>query len=253
MDLTREVRRVLHWGGPPGSREASPERRRAQFARLRLLGHVEVAGRGTQRLDALGDKPAALLAYLHLSDPGASRDRDELSSLFWPHLDHARARRALRQAIHALRRCLGEGVVLTLGKHRVEVPRGAVSSDAQSFRGYRDQGRHELALGLYRGPFLWSAHLPHVSPELEAWVMDVRSTLARSAGLSALSLARDAARRGDGEHARERMHQALDLSDHDGEVLREVLDTCALAGWPGLAEAFRDEHLVRLSRRKPGG
>lgn len=53
----------------------------------------------------LGRKQRALLAYLLVSDSGATRA--ELAALLWPDADGARARHSLRQAIVTLKKALG--------------------------------------------------------------------------------------------------------------------------------------------------
>ena len=57
-------------------------------------------------------KRAALLAYLVLARPRGFHRRDTLVALFWPELDHGRARNALSQALTFLRRQLGDGHLL---------------------------------------------------------------------------------------------------------------------------------------------
>ena len=72
---------------------------------LRTLGAVGVDGhRGVGVVPiSVQPKRLALLVYLVLSSPQFCR-RDTLVALFWPELDHAHARGALRQAVRGLRR-----------------------------------------------------------------------------------------------------------------------------------------------------
>ena len=56
-------------------------------------------------------KRLALLTYLATATPRGFHSRDTLLNLFWPELDQERARNALRQSLHYLRRALGEDAV----------------------------------------------------------------------------------------------------------------------------------------------
>jgi serine/threonine-protein kinase len=82
--------------------------------RLRTLGALELRGPGGQELRAVVAQPRrmALLAYLALATPRSYHRRDTLLALFWPEYDAERARNALGQALHFLRRSLGESDAL---------------------------------------------------------------------------------------------------------------------------------------------
>jgi DNA-binding SARP family transcriptional activator len=147
-------------------REAPRERGRdGGRVRLRLLGVLSaIASPATDGFSPVGAKPLALLAYCHLASPAGAINRDSLVGLFWPALDQARSRRALRQAVHALRTAFGRDVIHSLGKHLLVLPGGAVSSDVRVFRWLGEEGRHEAALAFYGGDFMAGANLLHVSP-----------------------------------------------------------------------------------------
>ena len=67
---------------------------------VRREGAVEIS------LDAQQPKRLALLAYLAAARPFGPHRRDVLTGLFWPELDDTRARAALRQALHGVRKTL---------------------------------------------------------------------------------------------------------------------------------------------------
>ena len=60
-------------------------------------------------LDAQRPKRLALLAYLAAARPFGPHRRDMLLTVFWPELDDARARAALRQSLHGIRRAVRHG------------------------------------------------------------------------------------------------------------------------------------------------
>src|SRR5438309_11613009 len=73
--------------------------------RLRLLGTVDLRDSQGRELGAVLRRPKllALLGYLTVARPRGLQRRDTLVALLWPELDHAHARNALSQAVHALR------------------------------------------------------------------------------------------------------------------------------------------------------
>src|SRR5688572_5025810 len=81
---------------------------RHEMTRLRLLGGVDLrTGAGVELRGVLAQPgQLALLAYLAAARPRGFHRRDKLIGLFWPEATQERARNALRQAVHRLRRAL---------------------------------------------------------------------------------------------------------------------------------------------------
>jgi DNA-binding SARP family transcriptional activator len=79
---------------------------------LRMLGTLDLKGIDGRAVHSILAQPKrlALLAYLAIhTDQGARRD--SVVALFWPELDTAHARGALRQSLRFLRRELGVGIL----------------------------------------------------------------------------------------------------------------------------------------------
>src|SRR2546426_10188141 len=78
---------------------------------LRMLGTLALKGADGRAVTAILAHPKrlALLAYLAVHAAGARRD--SVVALFWPELDTAHARGALRQSLRFLRRELGDGIL----------------------------------------------------------------------------------------------------------------------------------------------
>ncbi|NIY12892.1 MAG: hypothetical protein GWN02_33535, partial [Gemmatimonadetes bacterium] len=74
-------------------------------------------------------KRLCLLAYLALA--GEPVSRSTLVALFWPDSDEERARNALSQALHYLRRSLSAQAVESVEGDRIVVPAERVSFDAR--------------------------------------------------------------------------------------------------------------------------
>lgn len=97
--------------------------------RLQVLGPVTV--RATGDADAISrvtqPRHLALLCYLALARPRGLHARDSIIALLWPKHDETRGRRALRNALHGVRKLLGPEVIITAGD-------GLVGIDPQFLR-----------------------------------------------------------------------------------------------------------------------
>src|SRR5213592_3116611 len=122
---------------------------------LRLLGTLDLKGTDGHAVHSILAQPKrlALLAYLALhTDHGARRDT--VVALFWPDLDTAHARGALRQSLRFLRRELGDGVLNGQSDEAIAFEPKAVWCDVAAFEQACKRGQAVQALQLYRGEFL---------------------------------------------------------------------------------------------------
>ncbi len=142
----------------------------AQRRRLALLAIVGVAGRR-----------------------GVSRDK--LLSILWPDSDPEAARHSLYQALHAIRRSVGSDEVF-LGSTTLQLNSEVIGCDVAEFVEAVEQGGHEAAARLYRGPFLDGFRLEN-APEFEQWQDAERLRCAREYASALESLAAAASARGD--------------------------------------------------------
>lgn len=117
----------------------------------------------------------ALLAVLaRAGERGVTRER--LLTLFWPDEEEDRARKALTQAIYALRRDLGnDGTIV--GTQELRLDSELIASDVGEFALQLKRGRLAEAVALYGGPFLQGFHLVGAAA-FERWADDERSALA---------------------------------------------------------------------------
>jgi DNA-binding SARP family transcriptional activator len=118
-------------------------------------------------------------------------------ALFWPELDAAHARGALRQELSRLRRALGPGVIMGDGREAVGVAGERLWCDAEVFEAAVQSGQLSTALKLWGGEFLPGLHVD--GGEFERWLEEARGSLGRHAIDSARRLIdRRRARRGLG-------------------------------------------------------
>lgn len=144
-------------------------------ASVHLLGDFALLGSGGAPLALPTRKSQALLARLARL-PGAALSRAELAGLLWPDVPDDQGRQSLRQALTAVRRTLGEGVLAATGDVVALAP-GALDVDVARLDAALRPGATGAAeaLGEVRGPFL---HLfPPVAEPFDDWVHAERAAL----------------------------------------------------------------------------
>src|SRR5688572_7384672 len=146
---------------------------------LRALGVLDLRTSEGQELRQVLAQPkrAALLTYLAIATPGGSQPRDKLLALFWPDQAPEPARNALSQAVHFLRRALGDDVIVSQNGDALGIAPSHIWCDAMAFDDAIRQGRVDEALELYRGDFLEGFHVAN-APDFEHWLDGERQRLA---------------------------------------------------------------------------
>ena len=217
------------------------------MSELLTFGHARLVGDdGAEAASPAQPKRLALLAYLTLATRRAPVRRDALLALFWPELGDEEGRRALRQALHYLRRTVGD--VFAATAEEVGVREGALRCDVLEFEQLADAGDAAKALDLYRGDFLSSFHVDDVSAEYEDWVERTRTRLRRKAAGTAWLAAESAEKRGETELAIEFGRRACDLEPDHEAGWRRLMSLHERAGdRAGALRAF-DELTERLDR-----
>jgi DNA-binding SARP family transcriptional activator/TolB-like protein len=220
--------------------------------RLKLFGSIDLSEEDTRgrELTTVLHKPKrlALLSYLAIAAPGGFVRRDTLLGIFWPEFDQRHARGALSQALHVLRRALGEGVLPSRSKEEVGVDTAALWCDAVAFRSAIAEGRYEDALELYQGPLLDGVYLP-AAPAFEQWLETERASLQAAAADAAWRLAE----RLEAEHPAAALpwaRRALALTHLEEAALRRfvlLLDSCgedaaAIQAYEQFKRALWQEH-----------
>jgi len=191
---------------------------------LRLLGSVGITGGDGRAIDTLAaqTRRLALLAYLAAATPRGMHRRDSLAALFWPELDQAHARAALRQAIYVLRTTLGSTALLSRGDEEIGLALDIVRCDVGSFDESLAEGRFEEALEAYRGDLLEGFFIS-AAPEFEDWLDRERMRLRRSAADAAQQMVVRCESGGDLEEAARWARQELRFSPHDEGAARRLM------------------------------
>lgn len=222
-----------------------PTYRLETFGGLRVGGGASSpAGAATQR------KTLLLLAVLAASgSQGISRER--LLGLFWPDSDGDRARNALKQALHILRRDLREPDLFTGGPLLALNPQ-ALTSDLQEFEDAIAEGALHTAAELYRGPFLDGLYLDG-SPEFERWAERERGRLAQVYRTTLERLALDAREAGEHRRAVDWWRRLAAADPLSSRIAVELMSSLASAGDPeaALQHARVHEALVMQELEAP--
>lgn len=197
---------------------------------LHVLGSVQLLRDGREAWGLIAQpKRLALLVSLALAPAPGFRRRDSLIGLFWPELEECHARAALRQAVHVIRRALGECVIASRGAEEIGLDRTSTWCDGAAFQAHVAAGRLEEACSLYRGPLLDGFFLPG-APQFEDWLEDARGQLATMAASAAWSLSARAERSGDAAAAVRLARRAFALTPDDETALRALLGTLERCG-----------------------
>jgi DNA-binding SARP family transcriptional activator/TolB-like protein len=191
---------------------------------LRTLGALDLRGGDGLPVHSILAQPKrlALLAYLAAQNDHGAR-RDSVVALFWPELDTAHARGALRQSLRFLRRELGDGILNGHSDETIAFEPSAVWCDVVAFEQACKSGQASQALQLYRGVFLDGCFVSGGSTELEAWIASERTRLGQLAVRAAADVVEDAEREGDLPTAVQAARQAIALDPDDEKGLARLI------------------------------
>src|SRR5213594_3752428 len=210
---------------------------------LRMLGTLDLKGTDGHAVHSILAQPKrlALLAYLAVHTAGARRD--SVVALFWPELDTAHARGALRQSLRFLRRELGDGILNGHSDEAIEFEPATVWCDVVAFEEACKAGQAGHALQLYCGGFLDGCFVSGGSPGLERWIAAERTRLGQLAVRAAADVVERAEREGDLQAAVHAARHGVALDPDDESALARLvalLDRSGdRAGALSAFEAFR--------------
>ncbi|MEP6491900.1 MAG: BTAD domain-containing putative transcriptional regulator [bacterium] len=205
----------------------SPPEPRAPIVNLRTFGGALLEGPQDLVAGAISQRRRlAVLSLLAASGSGISRDR--LLGLLWPESGEERARHALSQLLHGLRRALGDDVIVANGA-ALRLNSSVVSSDVNDFANATAAGDDARAVSLYDGAFLDGFYL-NGCPDFERWVDERRAALARQAEDAIERLAKRTSAAGGLVEAVEWWRRLAALRPLDSRVALSLMQARAAAG-----------------------
>jgi DNA-binding SARP family transcriptional activator/TolB-like protein len=204
---------------------------------FRMLGEIALTDVDGREVDALLRQPrqVTLLAYLALPSPGTWHRRDSVLALFWPDMEPARARAALRTAVYTLRRHLSAAAVRSRGDEELSLDPSLIQTDVDAMRTSLGARDYAEVLRSYAGDLL-PGILAADSPELEQWLSAKRLDLRLSARKAAGQLADRRAAIGDLSGAIDAARAAVALDPDDEPATRRWISLLDRAG--DRAQAF---------------
>jgi serine/threonine-protein kinase len=127
--------------------------------RFQMLGTLDLRDSQDREVHSVLRRPKllAVVGYLAIARPAGFHRRDSLVALLWPELDHAHARNALRQAVHAVRQALGHDLLRARGEEELAVDGSRMRCDVRDFEAAFEAGELENAVELYRGALFSSS------------------------------------------------------------------------------------------------
>ncbi|MGQ0643442.1 MAG: BTAD domain-containing putative transcriptional regulator, partial [Gemmatimonadaceae bacterium] len=194
------------------------------MVRFRLFGSIDLHDQNGSELRSVLAQPKrlALLAYLCITrELGPSR-RDTIVGLFWPELDQDRARKALNKAVHFLRQELGDDVLASRSAEELAVDAEQLWCDVSGFNAAVKADDHATATELYRGDLLTGVFL-EAGHEFDQWLDGERVRLRLAAARAARLLAQQHEQQGSLTLAVDMARRAVELSDGDERLFRELL------------------------------
>jgi serine/threonine-protein kinase len=215
---------------------------------FRALGNLGLCRTSGQELHSLLAQPKriALLAYLCLASPRGFHRRDTLASLLWPDSEETHARSSLRNALHVLRRALGDEALLSRGDEEIAANFDLIWCDGRAFEQALSENKVEEALKLYRGDLLPGFFIDEAAV-FERWLDDERKRLRLSAAHAARILAERLEANGNPTEALEWARRAVELTDIDERAVRWQVELMARAGDRAGALHVYDEFAARLA------
>ncbi len=143
---------------------------------IRALGGLSIDRAGS-RAEGAASQPRRLALVALIARSGERGiTREKLLSLLWPDAEPEPARRALNQALYALRRDL-DADNLVLGVHELRLNPEVATCDVLRFEADLRAGRLEAAVAHYAGPFLDGFRVPG-SASFDRWADEERAELA---------------------------------------------------------------------------
>lgn len=216
--------------------------------RLRTLGAVDLRGTGGEELRSVLAQPrrVALLAYLALATPRGAHRRDTILALFWPELETDRARNALGQAVHFLRRSIAAEAIVNRNGDGVSIDWSNFWCDSAAFEDALDANRIAEAIALYRGDLLEGFHIGD-APEFERWLDAERARLAARYTEAVETLATEREEAGDFHGAATHLRLLVARDPFSSRAALRLMRALKAAGDPAeaMVQAHQHEQLLR--------
>lgn len=199
--------------------------------RLIALQGTDLRGDRDEPIRSVLDQPKrfALLCYLAMTSSAGPQSREVLLGMFWPESEPERARGALNQAVHYLRRSLGRDAVVSVEPEALTLDLARFWCDALAFEEAVRSARYEEALDLYRTDLLTGFRVQDAAG-FERWLDTERERMRDLARKAAAALADRDEQDGRLDNAIRWTRRLLELAPTDEAALRRLLSLLERTG-----------------------
>ncbi len=219
---------------------------RMSFLRVRVFGGLSVESQGPA-LGRAAQQPKRLALLAMIARSGAQGvTRDHLIACLWPESDTTKARNALNQALHGLRRDLLRGAVFE-GREILRLNPRIATSDVAEFEAALADARLEQAVALYQGPLLLGVHLRE-GREFDEWVESERAALSRRFLGALQELIAQSRARGDRASELRFGRQLVDADPYDAALLLQLVEILVASGDRPGAVVAAESYCRRITR-----
>jgi len=213
---------------------------------LKLLGSVLLEGPGgAVQGKTVQKRRLALLAAL-AAERGRPVPRQRLVSYLW--LDSDNGRHLLNESLRVMRSELGRNALVSVGD-QVALDPAVVRSDLQEFEDALQRGELEVAVTLYRGPFLAGLDLSGAE-EFERWADGARARVDRAYAKALEQLAERSEEAGDVVAAVDWWTRLAQVDRESSRVVLRLMAALEAAGECG--SAIRRAEEFNAYRRREG-
>lgn len=195
---------------------------------LKLFGSPSIERDGALLTGRVAQRHRIALLALIAMAPGHRLSRDKLIAYLWPESDQEQGRNLLKVSTYVLRTTLGEGALLSEGDD-LRLNADVVGVDAAELDAVLEQGNHERAVALYRGPFLDGFFLSDAT-EFEQWAGRERARLAVGYAKAVEALAEKAEAERDFSRAAERWRVRATQDPYDSRVALRFMQSLDASG-----------------------
>lgn len=209
-------------------------------SRISVLGTSDLRRSDGGQVQSVVHQPRrfALLVYLALASRQGPVRRDTVMGVFWAEKPQDKARGALNQAIHYLRRSLGQDAIVTT-HDTIALDRTLVSCDAAEFLDAIDGERWRDAADVYAGDLMPGFFDSAEAIDFEHWLEAERQRLERAASRAAWNLAKEAEAAGETADAVVWARRACEWSTNDEAETRRLMTFMAdLGDRTGVLDAY---------------
>ncbi|HEX6576584.1 MAG TPA: BTAD domain-containing putative transcriptional regulator [Gemmatimonadaceae bacterium] len=191
---------------------------------LRVLGEIQLRAADGTGIDSLLRQPKrlALLAYLASPVPGTWHRRDMLLALFWPDLDTAHARTALRNGLYVLRQTLGDDVVRNRGDEEISIDPEKLETDLAHVWNALKRMQVAEALAHYGGELL-PGLFPPDSEGFLRWLDSERTRIRVALSSAAMTHVDELERAGNPREGLRVARTVSEINPNDETVVRRLI------------------------------